>query len=97
MLFLGMCVYLSSSYEIQSNVERGHGRADIVLKAKRSGRANYIFEFKQGEDIERLAKEAMEQIHEKQYYAGLSGETILLGIAHNLKRCEIVSEKNLQG
>ena len=97
MLFLGMCVYLSSSYEIQSNVERGHGRADIVLKAKRPGRANYIFEFKQGEDIERLAREAMEQIHEKQYYAGLSGETILLGIAHNLKRCEIVSEKNLQG
>ncbi len=92
MLFLGMCVYLSSSYEIQSNVERGHGRADIVLKAKRPGRANYIFEFKQGEDIERLAKEAMEQIHEKQYYAGLSGETILLGIAHNLKHCEIVSE-----
>ena len=92
MLFLGMCVYLSNSYEIQSNVERGHGRADIVLKAKRPGRANYIFEFKQGEDIERLAKEAMEQIHEKQYYAGLSGETILLGIAHNLKHCEIVSE-----
>ena len=92
MLFLGMCVYLSNSYEIQSNVERGHGRADIVLKAKRPGRANYIFEFKQGEDVERLAKEAMEQIHEKQYYAGLSGETILLGIAHNLKHCEIVSE-----
>ena len=92
MLFLGMCVYLSNSYEIASNVERGHGRADIVLKAKRPGRANYIFEFKQGEDIERLAKEAMEQIHKKQYYAGLSGETILLGIAHNLKRCEIVSE-----
>ena len=92
MLFLGMCVYLSNSYEIASNVERGHGRADIVLKAKRPGRANYIFEFKQGEDIERLAKEAMEQIHEKQYYAGLSGETILLGIAHNLKHCEIVSE-----
>ena len=45
MLFLGMCVYLSSSYEIQSNIERGHGRADIVLKAKRPGRANYIFEF----------------------------------------------------
>ena len=92
MLFLGMCVYLGNSYEIASNVERGHGRADIVLKAKRPGRANYIFEFKQGEDIERLAKEAMEQIHEKQYYAGLSGETILLGIAHNLKHCEIVSE-----
>ncbi len=92
MLFLGMCVYLSNSYEIQSNVERGHGRADIVLKVKRPGRANYIFEFKQGEDVERLAKEAMEQIHEKQYYAGLSGETILLGIAHNLKQCEIVSE-----
>ena len=53
---------------------------------------NRLFEFKQGEDIERLAREAMEQIHEKQYYAGLSGETILLGIAHNLKHCEIVSE-----
>lgn len=34
----------------------------------------------------------MEQIHEKQYDAGLKGETILLGIAHNLKHCQIESE-----
>ena len=92
MLFLGMCVYLSNDYTVHSNIESGHGRADIVLEAKRQGKPNFVFEFKQGEDIESLAKEAMKQIHEKQYDAGLKGETILLGIAHNLKHCQIVSE-----
>lgn len=34
MLMLGMCVYLSGTYEISSNLEAGKGRSDITLKAK---------------------------------------------------------------
>lgn len=92
MLFLGMCVYLSGDYQVRSNIESGHGRADIVLAAKRPGKPNFVIEFKQGEPIEQLAKEALEQIQAKAYDAGLEGETILLGIAHDLKHCQIVSE-----
>ena len=92
MLFLGMCVYLSGDYFIRSNVESGHGRADIILTAKRSGKPNFVLEFKQGEDTERLAQEALAQIHQKRYYADLKGETLLIGIAHNLKQCEIAYE-----
>lgn len=93
MLFLGMCVYLSGSYEVTSNIEHGHGRADIVLRAKREGLPNFIIEFKQGTDVEKLSQEALAQIQAKKYYAGFSGETLLLGIAHDLKRCHIASEK----
>ncbi len=34
MLFLGMCSYLEPYYEIQSELEAGHGRSDIILKSK---------------------------------------------------------------
>lgn len=93
MLFLGMCVYLSASHDVMSNIEHGHGRADIILRAKRQGMPNFIIEFKQGEDIEKLSQDALAQIHAKKYYANLEGETWLLGIAHNLKHCQIASEK----
>ena len=92
MLFLGMCVYLNGDYEVRSNVESGHGRADILLAAKRPGKPNFVIEFKQGEDIERLAQAALTQIHQQRYYAALRGETVLIGIAHNLKQCQIASE-----
>lgn len=34
-LFLGMCAWLSSEYEIISNREEGKGRCDIILKARK--------------------------------------------------------------
>jgi hypothetical protein len=46
-------------------------------------------EFKQGEDIAKLKKEALQQILDNRYYAGLQGEALCLGIAHNKKKCEI--------
>lgn len=56
MLFLGMCVYLSGSYTIKSNIESGHGRADIRLEAKRAGIPHVVIAFKQGEDVENWPK-----------------------------------------
>lgn len=92
MLMLGMCVYLSGTYEINSNLEAGKGRSDITLKAKEPGYPHIIMEFKQGEDLEKLSRQALEQIHEKEYYDGLAGEILLLGVAHNKKDCVIQSE-----
>ena len=87
-----MCVYLNGTYEISSNLEAGKGRSDITLKAKEPGYPHIIIEFEQGEDLEKLSAQALEQIHEKNYYDNLTGEILLLGIAHDKKDCVIQSE-----
>lgn len=89
MLMLGMCIYLDQEYEIASNLESGHGRSDITLKAKRPGLLHIIMEFKQGDNPEQLCHDAMKQIEDKQYYSGLYGEILLMGIAHRVKECAI--------
>ena len=42
--------------------------------------------------VERLKHEALKQIHENKYYAGLEGEVLLVGIAHDKKVCQLVHE-----
>jgi len=89
MLFLGMCITLKGIYKITSNIESGHGRSDITMESLSKGRFHVIIEFKQGEDIHKLKTEALNQIMDNQYYAGLTGQVLLVGIAHNIKYCEI--------
>ena len=95
MLFLGMCIALRGAYKVTSNIEAGYGRSDITLEALMNARSHVIIEFKQGEDLERLKEEALEQIIENQYYTGLKGEVICIGLAHDKKRCSMV-HKTLQ-
>lgn len=90
MLFLGMCIALRGAYKVTSNIEAGYGRSDITMEALMSARSHVIIEFKQGEDLERLKEEALEQIIQNQYYAGLKGEVICIGLAHDKKRCSMV-------
>ncbi|MCL2866075.1 MAG: ATP-binding protein [Lachnospiraceae bacterium] len=92
MLMLGMVMNLRDLYKITSNVESGHGRSDVIMESKDVKRPHIILEFKQGEDVEKLKQEALCQIKEKKYYAGLSGRVLCVGIAHNKKRCELVHE-----
>lgn len=89
MLFLGMCITLRGSYKVTSNLEAGYGRSDITLHALSPKDTNVILEFKQGEDIEHLKEQALQQILEQKYYTGLSGEVLCVGVAHDKKRCEI--------
>jgi len=95
MLMLGMVMQLRDLYEVTSNIEAGEGRSDIRLKSKSASRPHIILEFKQGEDVARLKHEALEQIEEKQYYAGLEGNVLCVGIAHYKKKCELVHEMRL--
>jgi len=92
MLFLGMVMNLRDLYEIKSNIEAGHGRSDIIMKSKSANRPHIVIEFKQGPDVERLKHEALKQIHDNQYYAGLKGAILCVGIAHDVKVCQLVSE-----
>lgn len=90
MLMLGMCMTLRGSYEVTSNLEAGLGRSDITLKATILGKPHVVIEFKQGEDLEGLAKQALEQILGQRYYHTLKGKILCVGLAHNKKQCRMV-------
>jgi hypothetical protein len=72
---LGLLANLRSVYDIRSQAESGLGRADIIMITKTSRYpAGYLIEFKSikpGEDIERVAQEALRQREEKQYDASV--------------------------
>lgn len=95
MLFLGMCITLRGSYKVTSNLESGYGRSDITLEALAPSYSHVIIEFKQGEDLGRLKEEDLQQIIDNQYYTGLKGEVICVGLAHDKKRCSM-AYKTLQ-
>lgn len=92
MLFLGMCITLRGSYKVTSNLEAGYGRSDITLQALLPKNISVIIEFKQGENIEKLKEDALQQILDNQYYTGLSGEVLCVGVAHDKKRCDIAHQ-----
>lgn len=92
MLFLGMCITLRGSYKVTSNLEAGYGRSDITLQALLPKNISVIIEFKQGENIEKLREDALQQILDNQYYTGLSGEVLCVGVAHDKKRCDIAHQ-----
>ena len=89
MLFLGMCITLRNIYKITSNIEAGHGRSDITMQSLSAGRPHIIIEFKQGDAIDGLKEEALQQILDNRYYSGLSGDVLCIGLAHDKKRCAV--------
>ena len=91
-LMLGMCMTLRGSYEVTSNLEAGLGRSDITLRALIPNKPHIIIEFKQGIDLETLAKEALDQIMKQEYYHTLKGNILCIGLAHDKKRCKIKHE-----
>jgi ribosomal protein L21E len=76
-------------YKITSNLESGAGRSDIRMESRSRDRAHMSIEFKQGEDVATLKEVALQQILDKQYYAGLQGTVLCIGVAHDKKRCEL--------
>ena len=91
MLMLGLCAYLYASHDVSSNREAGIGRYDIVLKSKHLQYPSYVLEFKYTKDkhvnLAVLADTAVQQIEQKRYTTGLSGEVICIGLAHCGKEC----------
>ena len=93
MLFLGMAISVSGMYEITSNLEAGNGRGDTIMTSLQPElRPHIIIEFKEGEHVEKLKHVALNQILEKQYFAKLAGEILCVGLAHNMKICELVHQ-----
>ncbi|MBU3874877.1 ATP-binding protein [Faecalicatena sp. AGMB00832] len=94
MMMLGICITLSGDYEISSNREWGYGRSDILLRSKSPASPHVIMEFKYTKDtsydLEKLAEEALQQIEEKRYAAGLDGTVLCIGLGHRGKCMEAV-------
>ncbi|MDD3337432.1 MAG: AAA family ATPase [Lachnospiraceae bacterium] len=97
MMVLGMCSCLYGEYEIKSNRESGRGRSDLILKNLTGKYPHFILEFKYTKDESRnlteLAEEAIRQVKDKKYDAGMQGKTFYIGLAHRGKEAEVVWEE----
>ena len=87
-LILGMTLYLDRDYYVTSNRESGLGRYDVIIEPKNKNNRGYILEFKVSKiekDLEKVSKEAIEQIIDKKYDTQLKERGIkditFLGIA----------------
>ncbi len=86
-------------YEISAEKESGDGRHDILMKARCPRLPNIVIELKKADSedsdaaIDRLAHEALEQIHQKDYCRGMKGRTILYGITFRAKTATILMEE----
>ncbi len=99
-LMIGLCAILNNRYSVKSNRESGLGRFDIQLKPIDKELPGFIFELKTtkntGEDLEKLAQSALEQIREKQYAVEMKAdgvkEIISAGIAFCGKKVATASD-----
>ncbi len=98
-LLFGMILSLDMQYNIISNDETGHGRADLILEPFDKRKAGFVFEFKAAKkevDLERLGKEALEQKKEKNYIHRMKEngvkEIILVGMVFFGKKVYSIEE-----
>lgn len=78
---LGMTALVLSDYVVESNRESGYGRFDMALIPKEKQRTGVIMEFKiasQENELERKAREALQQILKRQYDAEFQKQ----GVSH---------------
>lgn len=101
-LILGLCAMLDNRYHITSNREAGNGRFDIQMSPLNKKLPGILIELKTGKDckdeeLEELAKSALEQINGRMYYVEMNGlgvQGILkYGIAFSGKKVCIKAEE----
>ena len=96
-LTLGFLAVLRKRFRVLSNVESGEGRFDIALKPLVEGFPAFIIEVKKADspddDLKQLAREAREQIDNREYDATFRAEGIAdiekIGLAYFKNAVEI--------
>ena len=98
-LSFGMLSYLDGEYYVTSNFESGYGRYDIIAEPRNKNKRGFIIEckiVKDEKDLEKMSKEAIEQIKNKKYDTQLKErgikEITLLGLAFCGKRMKVSFE-----
>jgi len=97
---LGMLAITMNGYMVESEVESGYGRLDVVVypKEKRYGSYAAIFEVKRArneKELEEFAKQALNQIKDRQYYAKMKNlglKIIGFGVAFSGKKAVVKVE-----
>ena len=93
---------LSGRYRVKVEAPEGQGRVDILLSPKVPGNPYIIFELKVAagkKNLDSCVDEAFEQIHDREYYNGMGGRVILIGMAfwNQIPRVRIDSVMNGDG
>ena len=93
---------LSNRYRVKVEVPEGQGRVDILLDPLVHEEPHIIFELKVAKkksDLNSRVDEAIEQIHDREYYNGMAGRVILIGIAfwNKIPKVKIDSVMNGDG
>ena len=93
---------LSGRYRVKVEAHEGQGRVDILLSPKVPGNPYIIFELKVAagkKNLDACVDEAFEQIHDREYYNGMEGRVILIGMAfwNQVPRVRIDSVMNGDG
>ena len=98
-LSFGMLSYLDGEYYVTSNFESGYGRYDIIAEPRNKNKRGFVIEckiVKDEKDLEKMSKEAIEQIKNKKYDTQLKErgikEITLLGLAFCGKRMKVSYE-----
>lgn len=100
-LVLGLCAMMDNRYHITSNRETGNGRFDIQMLPLNKKLPGILIELKAGkecsdEELEKLAKAALEQINDRMYDVEISGlgikDVLKYGIAFSGKKVWIEAE-----
>ena len=100
-LILGLCAMMNHQYHITSNREAGNGRFDIQMLPLNKQLPGILIELKAGkeckdEELNTLAKNALEQINDRMYYVEMNSfgikEILKYGIAFAGKKVCIKAE-----
>jgi len=95
----GLLMHLFGRYEIKADFEEGNGRYDIRMKRMRGTYPNVVIELKRtpidASDVkaESDAEKALQQIKDRDYCHGMTGDTLLYGISFRNKAPTIVYER----
>lgn len=94
----GLLMELSGLYRVTAEFESGNGRYDIMLERRSGEGPNVLIELKRcpsdsdQESAELMAHSALEQIRQRDYTHGLTGRTLIYGIAFRGKNPVVVSD-----
>ena len=87
----GLLMALLGNYEVTADFESGEGYHDVRLKRVRGGGVNVVIEVKHSrgeatpEAMQALAREALRQIHDRDYAHGMTGRVLSYGVAFDGK------------
>jgi hypothetical protein len=100
-LMLGLTVLMEGEYRVESNRESGYGRFDLAFFPLHPGTPGVILELKAAAseaELEEKAREALQQIAEKEYCAELSRQGVKdiwrYGIAFHVKKVYLKSAQD---